>query len=330
MHPQTAAWLKDLDFTDSEEVHLIIASCMRAALSSELIFTSLLQIQDTQSAQHSGHAEDIGLDSLSSCRGLSLPSLPAEVLFAVIDLFDLPALACFAQTCKDTRAACLTDAVWDRLCDGKGPRHGHHLHKYHKPRPTQSTDIGQTAPHANPTDNEPSQKHAATSAPACKQHPAVESCTQPQVRYTYLDNNLRLKYSSGLVVDPAWLSLLPKVSGQGSSWLYVKAKTLAGALCAASLRCSLHHALQLIVRLGCHQQCPEYMPCDVLCMIQRLLLCCMLVLSCLCCCRVDAEGLFIILPAHSSPCAERGAPVVAAGRGQGQPAAAAHPAQAHK
>ena len=41
MHPQTAAWLKDLDFTDSEEVHLT-ANCKRAALSSELILTGLL------------------------------------------------------------------------------------------------------------------------------------------------------------------------------------------------------------------------------------------------------------------------------------------------
>lgn len=256
MHPQTAAWLKDLDFTDSEEVHLTIAKCMRAAVSSQINFTSLLQIQDTQSAQYTGNSEDVVLDSLSSCNGRTLPSLPAEVLFAVIDLLDLPALVCFAQTCKDTRAACLTDAVWDRLCDGKGPKHGHHLHKYHKPRPSHSTDIRQTAPHANPTDIVPPQRHAATSAPACKQHPAVESCTQPQIRYTYLDNNLRLKYSSGLVVDPAWLSLLPKVSGQGSSWLYVKAKTLSGALCAASSSCSLHDVLHLAVCLGCHQQCP--------------------------------------------------------------------------
>ena len=164
------------------------------------------------------------------------------MLFAVIDLLDLPALTCFAQTCKETRAACLSDAVWDRLCDGKVSHHGQHFHKYHKPRRSHSTDIRQITPHTNTSDTVPPQSYAATSAAACKQHPAVESCTQSQVRYTYLDNNLRLKYSSGLVVDPAWLSLLPKVSGQGSSWLYVKAKTLSGARCAASSRCSHHHS----------------------------------------------------------------------------------------
>lgn len=225
MHPQTAAWLKDLDFTDSEEVHSTIANSMRAALFGELIITSLLQFQDTQSAQHTENAEGLELDIASSCRGLTLPSLPAEVLFAVIDLLDLPALACFAQTCKDTRAACLTDAVWDRLCDGKGPQHAHHPHKYHEPKPNHSTEVEQTEPHANPTDIVP-----PSSASTCKQHPADENFTQPQVRYTYFDNNLRLKYSSGFVVDPAWLSLLPKVSCQGSSWLYFKAKTLSGVL----------------------------------------------------------------------------------------------------
>lgn len=237
-----------------------------------LIFTSFLQIQDTQSAQHTENAEDAGLDRSSSCHGLTLPSLPAEVLFAVIDLLDLPALACFAQTCKDTRAACLTDAVWDRFCDGKGPRHGPHPHKYHKPKPSHSIDIRQAAPHANKTDILPPQRHAATCASACEQQPAAESCTQPQVRYTYLDNSLRLKYSTGLVVDPAWLSLLPKVSGQGSSWLYIKAKTLSGALCAASSSWSLYCALQLDVCLGCPQQCP-FMPVGVLCMLHWIPLC---------------------------------------------------------
>lgn len=223
MHPQTAAWLKDLDFTDSEEVHASTKGQHAHALSIKLFVKNVAAIQDTQSA-HTVNAEDVGTDSSSSCRGLSLPSLPAEVLFAVIDMLDLPALACFTQTCKNIRAACLTDAVWDRLCDGKGPRHGQHPHKYHKPRPSHSTDIRQTTPDASKPDHMP--PRVATLTFACE-----------QVRYTYFDNNLRLKYSSGLVVDPAWLSLLPKVSSQGSSWLYVKAKTLSGVLsCITTLR----------------------------------------------------------------------------------------------
>lgn len=194
----------------------------RIVLRSELILTSLLQIQDTQSA-HTETAEDANSDSLSSFHGLTLPSLPAEVLFAVLDLLDLPALACFTQTCKYIRAICLLDSVWDRLCDGKGLPHGPHPNKYHKPRQSHGTDLKQTPP-ASKTDIVPPQRHSAS---ACEQHPA-STCTQPPVRYTYFDNNLRLKYSNGLVVDPAWLSLLPKVSSQGSSWLYVKAKTLSG------------------------------------------------------------------------------------------------------
>lgn len=212
MHPQTAAWLKDLDFTDSEE--------------------------DTQSA-HTETAEDANSDSLSSFHGLTLPSLPAEVLFAVLDLLDLPALACFTQTCKYIRAICLLDSVWDRLCDGKGLPHGPHPNKYHKPRQSHGTDLKQTPP-ASKTDIVPPQRHSAS---ACEQHPA-STCTQPPVRYTYFDNNLRLKYSNGLVVDPAWLSLLPKVSSQGSSWLYVKAKTLSESTvqgCSSSFGHTNHH-----------------------------------------------------------------------------------------
>ena len=74
------------------------------------------------------------------------------------------------------------------------------------------------------------------------QYHTADSCTQPQVRYAYYDYNMRLKYESGVVLDPAWLSLLPKVSSQGSSWLYAKAKRLSGVLRATHHSCSLSSA----------------------------------------------------------------------------------------
>lgn len=148
------------------------------------------------------------------------------MLFTVIDLLDLPALASFAQTCRDVRAICLLDSVWDRLCDSKGSQQGPHPHKYHKPKPSHSTSSRQTAPYASNTDTVPVQQDAATFVSA-EQHP-TSTHTHSQVRYSYFDNNLRLQYSSGLVVEPAWLTLLPKVSSQGSNWLYVKAKTVSG------------------------------------------------------------------------------------------------------
>ena len=252
MHPQTAAWLKDLDFTDSEEVYTVPTNSIRTVLFSELILTSLLQMQDTQS-DHSERAENANFDSPSSLHGLTLPSLPAEVLFTVIDLLDLPALASFAQTCKDVRAICLLDSVWDRLCDGKGGQQGPHPpNKYHKPRRSHSTDfrksaLRQTAPYAS-TDTVQPQQHTATFKPPCEEGSA-STHAHSQVRYTYFDHDLRLRYSSGLVVDPSWLSLLPRVSSQGSSWLYVKAKTLSGAatVCmrqhSASLQaCGMRHS----------------------------------------------------------------------------------------
>ncbi|KAL3157644.1 hypothetical protein ABBQ32_012089 [Trebouxia sp. C0010 RCD-2024] len=216
MHPQTAAWLKDLDFTDSEE--------------------------DTQSLHTARAEEDAVCDSSSSFRRLILPSLPAEVLFTVIDLLDLPALASFAQTCRDVRAICLLDSVWDRLCDSKGSQQGPHPHKYHKPKPSHSTSSRQTAPYASNTDTVPVQQDAATFVSA-EQHP-TSTHTHSQVRYSYFDNNLRLQYSSGLVVEPAWLTLLPKVSSQGSNWLYVKAKTVSEStlkVCSSSFRHTNHH-----------------------------------------------------------------------------------------
>lgn len=158
------------------------------------------------------------------------------MLFAVIQLLDLPALACFAQTCKDTRAACLADAVWDKYCDSKTPKLGPQPHKYHKPRPGRSTDIRQLAPQTNTTDRVSPPPDAA--APAL-QHDTADSCTQPQVRYAYYDYNMRLKYESGVVLDPAWLSLLPQVSSHGSSWLYAKAKSLSGVLRATHHSCSM-------------------------------------------------------------------------------------------
>ena len=172
------------------------------------------------------------------------------MLFAVIQLLDLPALACFAQTCKDTRAACLTDAVWDKYCDSKRPTLGSHPHKYHRPRPGHSTDIRQPTPQTDTTDRDSPLQDAT--APALQYH-IVDSCTQPQVRYAYYDYNMRLKYESGVVLDPAWLSLLPKVSSQGSSWLYAKAKSLSGVLRAT------HHSCTLSSTNSC------YMPAEMLC-----------------------------------------------------------------
>ncbi|KAL0021398.1 hypothetical protein WJX77_012562 [Trebouxia sp. C0004] len=74
-------------------------------------------------------------------------------------------------------------------------------------------------------------------------HPEASSCSHSQ-RYSFFDSNLRLRYSGGLVVEPAWLSLLPKVSCQGAGWLYLKGKTLSESSlkgCSSAFRHTHHH-----------------------------------------------------------------------------------------
>ena len=202
--------------------------------SNTVTISYLLLVQDIESLKSAPESAEIQNSAFATSppsRGQSLICLPAEVLFSVIDLLDLPALACFIQTCNDIRSACLTDAVWDKLFDDKVPKANPHSRKYHKPRSTSSTGTKQTARHANNTGGAQSQTPSTNLPSASEKCQPANECKQSQIRHTFYDNNLNIKYSSGLVADPAWLSLLPKVSSQGSSWLYLKGKTLSGVLC---------------------------------------------------------------------------------------------------
>ncbi|DBA86230.1 TPA: hypothetical protein ACH3X1_005734 [Trebouxia sp. C0004] len=226
MHPQTAAWLKDLDFTDSDEEPPLHPS----------VFA---EDRDTNTCSAEG---------LSTCtsqhHGQSLASLPAEVLLFIIDHLELPALACLIQTCTDLRAICMTDSVWENLCNGDFPKTCAQSQQYHKPRLSTHTAI-------RPSVSQPCVAITLTAIDDTVQtptatpdsHPEASSCSHSQ-RYSFFDSNLRLRYSGGLVVEPAWLSLLPKVSCQGAGWLYLKGKTLSESSlkgCSSAFRHTHHH-----------------------------------------------------------------------------------------
>ena len=166
--------------------------------------------------------------SISQHHGQSLAGFPAEVLLFILDHLELPALACLIQTCKDLRAICMTDLLWENLCNGDCPKVRPQSQQYHKLRPSTDTSV-------KPSVSQPCVSITLTAIDDSVLTPtttldsqlAASSCSQSQ-RYSFFDSNLRLRYSGGLVVEPAWLSLLPKVSCQGSGWLYLKGKTLSG------------------------------------------------------------------------------------------------------
>ncbi|DBA73155.1 TPA: hypothetical protein ACH3X2_010090 [Trebouxia sp. C0005] len=224
MHPQTAAWLEDLDFTDSDEEPPLHSSVCA-------------QDRDIETCS----AENL---SASQHHGQSLASLPAEVLLFIIAHLELPALACLIQTCKDLRAICMTDFVWENLCNGDFPKVCAQSQQYHKLRPSTDTSI-------RPFVSQPCvsitltaiDDTVQTSTPTLDSQSEASSCSHSQ-RYSFFDSNLRLRYSGGLVVEPAWLSLLPKVSCQGAGWLYLKGKTLSESSlkgCSSTFRHTHHH-----------------------------------------------------------------------------------------
>jgi len=225
MHPQTAAWLEDLDFTDSDEVRDTVSSGPAVVQDYQLIAgRNCLQ---EPPLHPSVCAEDRDTEtcsaeswSTSQHHGQSLAGLPAEVLLFIIDHLELPALACLIQSCKDLRAICMTDLVWENLCNGDFPKVCAQSQQYHKLRPSADASI-------RPSVSQPCVSITLTAIDDTVQTPTTTLDSQPQ-RYSFFDSNLRLRYSGGLVVEPAWLSLLPKVSCQGAAWLYLKGKTLSG------------------------------------------------------------------------------------------------------
>ena len=233
MHPQTAAWLEDIDFTDSDEVRDTVTPGPAIVQDYQLI--ARINCLQEPPLHPSVCAEDSNTKtcsaeswSTSQHHGQSLAGLPAEVLLFIIDHLELPALACLIQTCKDLRAICMTDLVWENLCNGDFPKLCSQSQRYHKLRPSTDTSI-------RPSVSQPCVSTTLTAIDDTVQTPTTtldsqleaSSCSQSQ-RYSVFDSNLRLRYSGGLVVEPAWLSLLPKVSCQGAAWLYLKGKTLSG------------------------------------------------------------------------------------------------------
>lgn len=184
----------------------------------------------------------------SPSRGQSLVCLPTEVLFAsidLLDLLDLPALACFIQTCKGVWAVCLADAVWDRLCGHLRPTVDSDSCNYHKPRPPGSTGTKPTARLASSTGSAQSRTCARHLPSDSKQCRPAGNGNQPQLHNTCIDSNCNVTYSTGVfIANPSWLIYMPKVSSQGSSWLYLKSKTLSGVQCL-TLHSLMHFGLQL-------------------------------------------------------------------------------------
>ena len=258
MHPQTAAWLKDLDFTDSDEVGGTVSS--GPAVSQDYQLTARTYCLQEPPLHPSVCAEDrdtgtCSAETLSTSQhhGQSLASLPAEVLFFIIDHLELPALACLIQTCKDLRATCMTDCVWENVCNGEFPKVCAQSQRYHKLRLSTDTSI-------RPSVIQPCVSITLTAIDDTVQTPTATLDSQPEAsscshsqRYSFFDSNLRLRYSGGLVVEPAWLSLLPKVSCQGAGWLYLKGKTLSGihfnSCCVATKPSTIFLAWSVCIQL---------------------------------------------------------------------------------
>lgn len=197
-------------------------------LSSSTIRALLLQdLQSDPDTSAEAEALPAEVYCTSQTHGHSLASLPAEVLLSIVDQLGLPALACFIQTCKDVRAVCMTDAVWESICEGTLPKLPTQARKYHKLNRCTAVDVKPSVSLSGNLNATVPQEHSAKLPATSGSQPDMFSCSQVQ-RYSFLDSNLRLRYTGALVVEPAWLSLMPKVSCHGAGWLYVKGKTLSG------------------------------------------------------------------------------------------------------
>ncbi len=132
-------------------------------------------------------------------------------------------LACFMQTCKDIRATCMIDIVWERLCEGILPRAKAQSRKYHQLRLGAQTAVTAFAKPSNEASASAPSAHTAKLPVASNSQTDSLTCNKSQ-RYAFLNGNLRLRYDGDLVVEPAWLSLMPQVSCQGAGWLYARAR----------------------------------------------------------------------------------------------------------
>lgn len=125
----------------------------------------------------------------------------------------------------------MADLVWERLCDGDIPKLCAQSRPYHKLRVGNIVSVAPLPSQSGvPITLTAIDDTAQTYTPTAASQPAANSCS-PSQRYSFLDSNLRLRYSGALVVEPAWLSLLPKVNCHGAGWLYVKGKSLSGMPC---------------------------------------------------------------------------------------------------
>lgn len=203
LHPQTAAWLKDLDFTDSEDD----APQDNSSKLNDLATTASNVAERSVTMQSCGH---------------NLLSLPSEVLLSILNQLDRSALAQMMQTSKGLRSTCLADSLWDKFGSRRVPQTRSHLQQYYKPRSAAaSAFVPASTPDGATTD---SQSTSQTPIAACPVQTSRNSLSQ---RYAFLDDKLKLHYCGSLVQQPAWLSLLPNVSCQGAGWLYAKAKWLS-------------------------------------------------------------------------------------------------------
>lgn len=200
----------------------------RSIVCSSIVLTVQdLPIDPAGESEAKAEAQTVETFTTSHALGHSLANLPAEVLLCVIDWLDLPGLACFMQTCKDIRATCMIDVVWERLCEGSLPKASAQSRKYHQLRLGAQSAIAALAKPSNNASASAPGAHTAELAAASNSQADFPTCSRSQ-RQAFFDGNLRLRYGGDLVIEPAWLSLMPKVSCQGAGWLYVKGKTLSG------------------------------------------------------------------------------------------------------
>ena len=155
---------------------------------------------------------------------LSFASLPIEVIANVLDMLMLPATASLMQTCKHLRSLCMDIHSWEA----------------HSGEFRAIQDKART--HYRSRDSQP-----ATAKPHCGSSANVDPARLAEAanwqRYSWspVPGELytrRVFSSAAKVAAPAWLSLIPHVSSQNNTWLYVKTKTLAGKNIAAPV-CSL-------------------------------------------------------------------------------------------
>ena len=180
------------------------------------------------------------LENLRSGHTVSFASLPTEVVLHISAQLTLPATASLMQTCRHLRMLCFKVYKWEPHSGGfqmmklDNARQYYRLHNM----PLTSSSAGS----CNTVVQSQLAEVVAEAADAANSQ-RYSWCPVPGQQF------LQRVFSSGSkIVKPAWLSLLPRVSCEGSSWLYVKTKTVAGTPTHATGFCGFAYQPEVVSR----------------------------------------------------------------------------------